>query len=75
VIITSHEPVISVVALLPMLADRGLNNKLSAFRISHDPGHVRNLKFDSHHILILPKEKGDNAKAVGFRLFPAPVTY
>ncbi len=50
------------------------NSMCLALRVSHDPGHVSNLKFDSHHILFLPKERGDNAKAAGFCLFRAPVT-
>ncbi len=51
------------------------NSKRAALRVSHDPGHVPNLKLDSHHIPILPKGKGDNAKAAGFCLFRAPVTW
>ena len=49
--------------------------KRAALRVSHDPGHILNLKLDSHQTLILPKGKGNNAKATGVYLFRAPVTW
>jgi hypothetical protein len=55
-----HDPVLSVVAF-----GQRHNIEQAALRVSHDPGHVPNLKFDSHHIPILPKEKGINARAAG----------
>ncbi len=58
-----------------ILSGQRHNNRCLALRVSHDPGHVLNLKFDFHHILIIPKEKGDNAKAAWFCLFRAPVTW
>ncbi len=66
-----HEPVISVVAFVPTFLDRGTIVSALPSKSVTTPSHVPILKQNSHHTPILPKGKGDNAKAAGVCLFQA----
>ncbi len=68
-----HEPVIGVVAFVPTFLDSGTIIGALPSESVTTPSHVPILKQNSHHTPILPKAKGDNAKAAGVCLFRAPV--
>ena len=66
-----HEPVLSVVALVPIFMDRAtILSELPSESVT-TPSHVPILKQNSHQNSNLPKGKGNNAKAAGFCLFQA----
>ncbi len=64
-----HEPVIGVVALVPAFLDRGTIIGALPSESVTTPSHVPIIKQISHHTPILPKGKGDDAKAAGICLF------
>ncbi len=68
-----HDPVIGVVAFVPTFLDSDtIIGSLPSESVT-TPSHVPILKQNSHHTPILPKGKGDNAKAAGVCLFRALV--
>ena len=69
-----HEPVITVVAFVQIILDSSTIIRALPSESVTTPSHVPILMQNSHHTPILPKEKGNNAKAAGVCLFRALVT-
>ena len=69
-----HDPVLGVVAFVQTFLDSSTILGALPSESVTTPSHVPILKQNSHHTPILPKGKGDNAKAAGVCLFRALVT-
>ncbi len=72
-IMDPHYTVIGVVALLPIFPDRDTKMGASPSESVTTPSHAAIYNRISHHTAILPKEKGQYAKAAGVCLFRALV--